>query len=110
MLTKQDKRKKRVRSKLFGTAERPRLTVYRSNRKMFAQIIDDSKGKTLVSGSTVAKSKAPKAKQAQELGHDIAKKALAKKIKKVVFDRGSYSYHGRVQLLADAAREGGLEF
>jgi large subunit ribosomal protein L18 len=105
-------RRLRVRSKITGTAERPRLVVSISNRHITAQIIDDQSQKTLVYVSTVGKKNItdPMTKRAAELGVDLAKKAKAAKISKVVLDRGSRLYHGRVKSLAESAREGGLEF
>ena len=102
----------RIRAKLSGTGERPRLNVYRSLNHIYAQVIDDQKGETLVSASTLqAKSKTGgNVAAAKEIGKTIAEQAVAKGIKKVVFDRGGYLYHGRVKALADAAREAGLEF
>ncbi len=103
----------RVRRKISGTSERPRLCVYRSNTNLYVQIIDDVAGNTLVSASTLdkeIKTKHANKEAAKELGTLIAKKAVAKKINTVVFDRGGYIYHGVVKELADAAREGGLEF
>ena len=103
----------RVRNKISGTAERPRLCVYRSNTNLYAQIIDDVAGKTLVSASTLdkeVKTKHSNKEAAKEVGTLIAKRATEKKIKEVVFDRGGYIYHGVVKELAEAAREGGLEF
>ncbi len=102
----------RIREKLAGTAERPRLNVYRSLNHIYAQVIDDQKGETLASASTMQM----KAKTggnvaaAKEVGKAVAEKAVAKGVKQVVFDRGGYLYHGRVKALADAAREAGLEF
>ena len=119
MITKIDRkserqrRHKRVRTKISGTAECPRLCVYRSNNNLYVQIIDDDKAQTLVSASTLdkeIKTKHSNKEAAKELGALIAKKALDNKIKTVVFDRGGYIYHGVVKELADAAREGGLEF
>ena len=118
MIAKQDKnvarvrRHARVRAKLSGTAEAPRLCVYRSNKNIEAQIIDDVKGVTLVSSSSMALKleNGSNVEAATKVGKDIAEKALAKKIKKVVFDRSGYIYHGRVKALAEAAREAGLEF
>jgi large subunit ribosomal protein L18 len=110
------KRHKRVRAKVKGTAEAPRLSVYRSLNHIYAQIIDDVNGKTLVTASTLDKEikgsleGMDKKAQAFEVGKLVAKKALAKEIKTIVFDRGGYLYTGRVQNLADGAREGGLEF
>ena len=103
----------RVRTKISGTAERPRLCVYRSNSNIYVQVIDDVAGNTLVQASTLdkeVKTKHANKEAAKELGALIAKKAAAKKIKTVVFDRGGYIYHGVVKELAEAAREGGLEF
>jgi len=102
----------RIREKLSGTAQRPRLNVYRSLNHIYAQVVDDQKGETLVSASSLAlklKSGGNVA-AAKEIGKAVAEKAVAKGIKKVVFDRGGYLYHGRVKALADAAREAGLEF
>lgn len=109
-------RHKRVRAKLSGTTERPRLCVYRSTSQIYAQIIDDSKGTTLVSASTLdpevknSLESKTKTEQAKLVGEMVAKRALKKKIKEVVFDRGGYIYIGRVQALADGAREAGLKF
>ena len=105
----------RVRAKVSGTAERPRLNVYRSLNHIYAQLIDDSSGKTLVAASTVQGQKGSKktggnVASAKEIGKTIAQRAQEKGIKKVVFDRGGYLYHGRIKALADAAREAGLEF
>jgi len=103
----------RVRRKISGTAERPRLCVYRSNTNLYVQIIDDVAGNTLVQASTLdknVKTKHANKEAAKELGALIAKKALDKKIDTVVFDRGGYIYHGVVKELAEAAREGGLKF
>lgn len=106
------RRHKRVRNKVIGTTETPRLNVFRSNSQIFAQIIDDSTGKTLASSSSVALKikNGGNIEGAKLVGEDIAKKAKAAKIKKVVFDRGGYLYHGRVEALAISAREKGLEF
>ncbi|MDE1925037.1 MAG: 50S ribosomal protein L18 [Patescibacteria group bacterium] len=110
-----ERRHKRIRAKVIGTAARPRLSVYKSNRYLHAQIIDDATGKTLVSGSTKAPAK-EKSKQAKKmdaakaLGLELAKRAKAAGISAVVFDRGGFRYVGRVATLADAAREGGLKF
>jgi large subunit ribosomal protein L18 len=102
----------RIRRRLAGTGERPRLTIYRSLNHIYAQVIDDAKGVTLVSASTqAAKSKTGgNVAAAKEIGKLIAERAKEKGISKVVFDRGGYLYHGRVKALADAAREAGLEF
>ena len=102
----------RIRTKVQGTSERPRLNVYRSLNHIYAQVIDDAQGVTLVSASTVA-SKAKtggNVAAAKEVGKLVAERAKEKGIKKVVFDRGGYLYHGRIKALADAAREAGLEF
>jgi len=102
----------RIRRKLAGTGERPRLNVYRSLNHIYAQVIDDQKGETLVSASTL-KSKAKTGGNiaaAREIGKAVAELAVKQGIKKVVFDRGGYLYHGRIKALADAAREAGLEF
>lgn len=104
----------RIRKSLSGTAERPRLNVFRSNANITAQIIDDTKGVTLVSASTLEKDLNIKfggnVEAAELIGAEIAKRAKKAKINKVVFDRGGYLYHGRVKALAEAARENGLEF
>ena len=103
----------RVRRKISGTAERPRLCVYRSNTNLYVQVIDDVAGKTLVSASTLdkeVKTKYANKEAAKEVGALIAKRALEKNIKDVVFDRGGYIYHGVVKELAEAARNGGLNF
>ncbi len=118
MISKPDKnklRKKRhmrVRNKISGTAECPRLNVFRSNTNIYAQLIDDVAGVTLVSASTQDKSIAEgsKSEKAQAVGKLIAERAIEKGFKSVVFDRGGYVYHGRIKTLADAAREAGLEF
>ncbi|MCG3087822.1 50S ribosomal protein L18 [Sporosarcina cyprini] len=120
MITKQDKnavRKKRharVRTKISGSAARPRLNVYRSNKHIYAQLIDDVNGVTIASASTMDKEfgadSKGNAEAAAKVGEMIAKKAVEKDVKAVVFDRGGYLFHGRVKALADAARENGLEF
>jgi large subunit ribosomal protein L18 len=108
------KRKKRIRARVEGTQERPRLSVFRSNRHFYAQLIDDVKGTTLVAASTLEEDLRDKVggtiDGAKTLGNLVAKRALAKSITQVVFDRSGYLYHGRVKALADAAREGGLKF
>lgn len=105
-------RHERVRKQISGTAERPRLNVFRSNNQIFAQIIDDTKGNTLVSSSSVELKikNGGNVEGASLVGKDIAEKAKKANITKVVFDRGGYLYHGRVKALAEAARENGLEF
>ena len=108
MLKKQEKRyrrHKKVRAKIFGTAKVPRLSVFKSNQYIYVQLIDDEKGKTIVS----AKGKL-NVKQARKTGELVAKKASEKNIERVVFDRGGYGYHGRVKALAEGAREKGLNF
>lgn len=104
-------RKGRVRSRINGTEQRPRLSVFRSNTQIYAQVIDDVSGKTLAATSSInLKAKGNKVEQAVLVGKDIATKAVAKGVKAVVFDRSGYKYHGRVKSLADAAREAGLQF
>ena len=108
-----EKRHLRVRKKVFGTPERPRLSVYRSEKNIYAQIIDDINAVTIVSASSLEKdfsAKGGNKEGAKLVGELVAKKALEKGIKDVVFDRGGYVYHGRVQQLAEAAREAGLNF
>ncbi len=110
-----ERRKRRVRKKISGTAERQRLSVFRSNRHFYCQVIDDAKGHTLASASTLEKDfkqywNLTKTEQARKLGEIIAKRAIDKGITSVVFDRDGYKYHGRVKALAEAARENGLIF
>jgi large subunit ribosomal protein L18 len=100
----------RIRRKLSGTAERPRLNVYRSLNNIYAQVIDDASGTTIVSASTIKSKTGGNVAAAKEIGKTVAELAVQKGIKKVVFDRGGYLYHGRIKALADAAREAGLEF
>ena len=117
-LTKLERRnriRKRIRKKISGTADHPRLNVFRSNKQIYAQIINDLEGKTLVSVSSLEKTVAEKkgitkTEQARLVGKLIAEKSLKAGISDVVFDRGGYLYHGRVKSLAEAAREGGLKF
>ncbi len=116
-LNKQQRRQRikyRIRKKVFGTAERPRLCVFRSNKNIFVQVIDDVKHVTLVATSSrvkdIAEQKVNKIEQARLVGKAIAQKAQAAGINSVVFDRSGYLYHGRIKSLADAAREGGLNF
>ena len=106
------RRHARVRAKISGTAEAPRLCVYRSNKNIEAQLIDDVKGITLVASSSMSLKleNGSNIEAAAKVGKDIAEKAVAKGLKKVVFDRSGYIYHGRVKALAEAAREAGLEF
>ena len=106
-------RHKRVRTKISGTADRPRLSVFRSNKGIYVQVIDDVAAKTLVAASTLdkeVKTKASNIEAAKEVGDLIAKRAIKAGIKTVVFDRGGYIYHGKIKALAEAAREAGLEF
>jgi large subunit ribosomal protein L18 len=106
------RRHKRVRKEIVGSAERPRLVVFRSNRGIAAQLIDDTAGRTLAAASSLdlKADKGPKSDQAAEVGKLLAQNAKKADIGTAVFDRGGYLYHGRVKALADAAREGGLEF
>lgn len=108
---KRYRRHKRIRAKIFGTSQVPRLCVFRSNKHIYAQIIDDEKGHTLVSAKDMElKEKKKKSDMAFELGKLIAQKAKKLKIERVVFDRGGYLYHGRVKRLAEGARQAGLKF
>ena len=115
VLTKPQKRlrrRRRVRAKVRGSAERPRLSVYRSNRGLFAQLIDDDAGRTLAAVSWTESDlrKLSPMEQAKKVGEELAKRASAAGIESCTFDRGGYRYHGRVKALADGAREGGLKF
>jgi large subunit ribosomal protein L18 len=106
------RRARRTRAKIFGTAEKPRFSVFRSNRYTYAQLIDDKAGKTLISVSTHGLPKSGKEKKqdsALKLGELIAQKAIEKGVKKAVFDRGKYKYHGRIKAIAEGARKGGLQ-
>jgi large subunit ribosomal protein L18 len=107
-----DRRHKRVRRHVFGTAERPRLVVFRSNRGIAAQLVDDAAGRTLAAASSldVRNAKGTKSDQAAEVGKLLAANAKKADVKTAIFDRGGYLYHGRVKALAEAAREGGLDF
>jgi large subunit ribosomal protein L18 len=116
---KREIRHRRVRSRVTGVLERPRLSVFKANRHIYAQLIDDNAGKTLAAASSLEVSrkagsasggKAKKADIAKEVGKMVAAKAMAKNIKAVKFDRGGFAYHGRIKALAEGAREGGLEF
>jgi large subunit ribosomal protein L18 len=115
-VTPREKRKARIRRKLSGTAERPRLTVYKSLKHMYAQLVDDTAGKTLLSVGTTSKSLKGDVKEddktaaAKKVGAALAKAAMAKGIEAVVFDRNGFDYHGRVAAVAAAAREAGLKF
>lgn len=116
MLKKQQRRSNiryRIRKTVKGTAERPRLSVFRSNKQIYAQLIDDVQGVTLAAVSSAAKemtANGPKVDLAREVGKKLAEKAVQSGIKSCVFDRGGYLYHGRVKALAEGAREGGLQF
>lgn len=114
MTTKKEQRririKYRVRNKISGTTERPRLTVFRSNKQIYAQIINDETASTLVAASSLGMEALPKKEQAAKVGEAVAKKAIEAGITTVVFDRNGYLYHGRVKELADGARNGGLKF
>lgn len=115
-LTGRQRRKFRIRNKISGTGERPRLTVFRSARHIYVQVVDDVQGTTLAAASTLSRDlkgtlgEDDKTAAAKKVGALIAKICIAKKIEKVVFDRNGYLYHGRVKALADAAREAGLSF
>jgi len=113
MVTKQERRTKikyRVRNKISGTPERPRMTVFRSNKQIYVQLIEDVNGRTLAAASSLGLEAMPKKEQAAKVGELIAQKAQEAGIQTVVFDRNGYLYHGRVKELADAARKGGLKF
>ncbi|GAC1655065.1 MAG: 50S ribosomal protein L18 [Gemmatimonadaceae bacterium] len=107
---KRTRRHVRVRNKVNGTAERPRLVVYRSLKHIYAQLVDDTQGRTLMTVSDQGEDGAKKIEKSSVVGKRIAEQAKAKGITRVVFDRAGYQYHGRVKALADGAREGGLEF
>lgn len=109
-IERRTKIKFRIRKSVNGTAERPRMSVFRSNKQIYVQVIDDMAGKTLASASSTGLAPMPKCEQAAKVGEMIAEKAVAAGITKVVFDRNGYLYHGRVKELADAARKGGLNF
>jgi large subunit ribosomal protein L18 len=113
-LTRRDKIKYRIRKKMNGTAEKPRLSVFRSNKSIYAQIINDVQGVTLAAASSISKEmagkKLTKTEIAKEVGKLIAEKSKEAGIEQVVFDRGGYLYHGRIKSLAEGAREGGLKF
>ena len=104
------RRHHRVRKNLKGTSLMPRLSVFRSNKSLYVQLIDDVKGATIVAATDLKSVSKSKVEKAKELGNMLAKSALAKKIGKIVFDRSGYTYHGRVKSLAEGAREGGLKF
>jgi large subunit ribosomal protein L18 len=113
MQKKNDKRirlKAKIKSKIHGTSDRPRLSVFRSNKFIYAQIIDDNTGKTIVQASDLKTSKGTKSERAKEVGKKVAELALQNKISKVVFDRNGFKYTGRIKLVADEARASGLKF
>lgn len=113
MTTKIERRIKiryRIRKKVTGTAERPRMSVFRSNKQIYVQVINDLTGTTLASASSLGLESMPKVQQATKVGELVAKKAIEAGVKTVVFDRNGYLYHGRVKELAEAARKGGLNF
>ncbi len=113
MIKKDEKRtrlKAKIRAKINGTSERPRLSVFRSNKFIYAQIIDDVTGKTLAQASDIKTKKGTKSERAMQIGKDIAAVAIAKKISQVVFDRNGFKYTGRIKLVADEARASGLKF
>jgi large subunit ribosomal protein L18 len=116
MVTKKSKNEirgrihERIRRRLSGTSERPRLAIFRSLSHTYAQVIDDSKGVTVAAASTAGSKGGGNVAAAKKIGEEVARKAMEKGVKRVVFDRGGYLYHGRVKALADAAREAGLEF
>lgn len=107
---KRDRRRTRVRGKIFGTSKHPRLSVFRSGKHIYAQLIDDKKGETLVSVSDLTLKEGTKTEKAGVVGGELAKKAIKLKIKEAIFDRGGYKYHGRVKAVAEGARKGGLKF
>lgn len=113
MISREQKRKRRhnrVRAKIAGTDIRPRLSVFKSNKDIYVQLIDDVAGKTLVSSNSLKMTKKTMSEKSKEVGTDIAKKAKEQKLSKIVFDRSGYQYIGVIKILADSAREGGLEF
>ena len=113
MISKQERRNKikaRIRGKISGTAEPPRMSVFRSNKQIYVQLVDDMTGKTLAAASSKGIEEGTKSEIAAKVGKAIAEKALAAGVAQVVFDRNGYLFHGRVKSLADAAREGGLKF
>lgn len=109
-IQRRNKIKARIRGKISGTAQRPRMTVFRSNKQIYVQLVDDLEGKTLVASSSKGIEEGTKSEVAAKVGEAIAKKAIEAGITEVVFDRNGYLFHGRVKSLADAARKGGLKF
>jgi len=108
--TRRTRRKRGIRKRVFGTPQRPRMTVYRSNSQIYAQIIDDVDGKTIASASSLTLDKGSNVDAATAVGKQLAEKAKDAGVEAVTFDRNGYRYHGRIKALADAAREGGLKF
>lgn len=113
-MSKQDSKRvvrhRRLRAKIVGTKERPRLSVFRSSKHIEAQLIDDESRKTIIGAKDLKIKKGTKSERTDSFGQSLAKEILAKGYKKIVFDRGGYQYHGRIKVLADALRKGGLEF
>jgi large subunit ribosomal protein L18 len=109
-LTGRARRKMRIRKKVQGTSQRPRLAVFRSAKHIYAQVIDDTQGRTIAHASSVTSSDASKVEAAKSVGNAVAKACIDKGVEQVVFDRGGYRYHGRVRALAESAREAGLKF
>ena len=107
---RRERRKRGIRKRILGTPEQPRLTVFRSQKHIYAQVVDDVAGKTLVAASTVSQETGNNVASAADVGKSLAEKAKAAGIERVAFDRNGFRYHGRVKALADAAREGGLKF
>ena len=107
---KREQKHKKIRRKVVGTSERPRMSVFRSSQHIYVQLIDDTKGVTIVSGSDLNVKTGKKGEKAEIVGEALAKEALKKNIKKIVFDRGGFRFHGRVAAVASGARKGGLEF
>ena len=109
-VTGRARRKLRIRKKVHGTSERPRLSVFRSSKHIYAQVIDDTSGRTLAQASSSAQAQGSKVEVAKSVGSALAKACIDKGVEQVVFDRGGYQYHGRVRALAESAREAGLKF
>ncbi len=107
---KRDRRRAKVRGRIFGTAKCPRLSVFRSGKHIYAQLVDDKKGETLIAACDLDFKNGSKVDKAFRVGEELAKKANKEKIKKIIFDRGGYKYHGRVKAVAEGARKGGLKF
>ncbi|MBU1091644.1 50S ribosomal protein L18 [Patescibacteria group bacterium] len=107
---KRDMRRRRVRAKIFGVSDCPRISVFRSNKYISLQLIDDEKGESLLQANDIGLKNGTKTERARKIGKKIAEEAKKKNIKKAVFDRGGYAYHGRVKASADGCREGGLKF